>query len=196
MTLTRDKSLKTLGWLLHGAGLTCVIALLVTYGYLVGGPLADHKELCQQRIAQLEQLLEKAPQVRQENAALRAELASLRKSVAETHSRLPSELRDREFVDEVHQAAVRAGVEVDAYQVGAVTERQSYSQAELTFDCRGSYASICKFLDEIDHFTRITEITNLQIDASDNFRSYPLQVTFVLYFGKSTHDRSIRGDVL
>lgn len=196
MRLTRERSLKTLGWLLHGAGLACVIALLVAYGYLVGGPLVEHKQLCQQRISQLEQLLEKSPLVRQENATLRAELAALRKSVAETQGRLPSELHDREFVDEVHQAAVRAGVEVSAYHVGSVTERQSYSQAELTFDCRGSYASICKFLDEIDHFTRITEITNLQIDAGDNFRSYPLQVTFVLYFGKSTHDRSIRGNVL
>ena len=80
--------------------------------------------------------------------------------------------------------------------MGMISELESYSQAELTFQCKGSYASICQFLHEIDHLARITEISNLQIESADNFHSYPLQVTFVLYFGGATHDRSMKGEVL
>ena len=196
MSITPDRSLSTLGWLLHGVGLTCAIALLVAYGYLVGGPLADHRQLCQQKVTQLEELMKKVPQVRQENAALLAELVSLQQSVDETQRRLPPELREQEFIEEVRRVASQADVEMRNSHVGSITEHQSYSQAELTFECIGSYASICRFLNEIDHFTRITEIANLQIEVGDNFHSYPLQVTFVLYFGKSTHDRHMRGDVL
>jgi Tfp pilus assembly protein PilO len=196
MTRSVENSISTLGWVLHGAGLACVAATLGAYGWFVIRPLVDHEQLCQQRIAQLEHLLDKTPKVRQENRAFRAELASLRHSVEETQRRLPRELGEREFVEEVRQVAARSGIEVGEYQMGLVTELESYSQAELSFQCKGSYASICQFLDEIDHLPRITEISNLQIESADNFHSYPVQVTFVLYFGGATHDRSMKGEVL
>ena len=154
------------------------------------------RRLCEQRIAQLETLLVKSPRVRQENRAFHAELASLRHSVEETQRRLPHELREHEFVEQVRQVASQSGIELGDYQMGMISELESYSQAELTFQCKGSYASICQFLHEIDHLARITEISNLQIESADNFHSYPLQVTFVLYFGGATHDRSMKGEVL
>jgi Tfp pilus assembly protein PilO len=181
---------------MHGAGLLCVASVVAAYGWFVIKPLVEHERLCQQRIAQLETLLAKTPKVRQENRAFHAELASLRHTVEETQRRLPTELREREFVAQVRQVAAKSGMEVSDYQMGLTTELESYSQAEVTFQCKGSYASICQFLDEIDHLARITEISNLQIESADNFHSYPIQVTFVLYFGGRTHDRSMKGDVL
>jgi Tfp pilus assembly protein PilO len=191
-----EKSIKTLGWFFHGTGLVCVAASLAAYGWFVLKPLTEHEQLCQQRIYQLEEMLAKSPKVRQENRAFNAELASLRHTVEETQRRLPAELRENEFVDQVRQVAAKAGMEMGDHQLGLITALESYSQAELTFNCKGSYASICQFLDEIDHFARITEISSLRIESDDNFRTYPIQVTFVLYFGGATHDRSMKGDVL
>lgn len=191
-----ENSIKTLGWLLHGAGLLCVAGIVAAYGWFVLRPLVEHEQLCQVRIAQLEDLLIQTPKVRQENRAYNAELASLKHSVEETQRRLPPELREHEFVEQVRQVATKAGMEVGDYQMGLITELESYSQAELSFQCKGSYASICQFLHEIDHLARITEISNIQIESADNFHSYPIQVTFVLYFGGTTHDRSMKGEVL
>jgi Tfp pilus assembly protein PilO len=195
--LSRSKnSINKLRWAMHVVCFVCVVGFVAAYGWFVFKPLREHEQACQQRIAHLKQLLVQAPKVRQENRAFHAELTSLKHTVEETRRRLPQKIQEHEFIEQVRQVATKLGMEVGDYQLGLVTELQSYSQAEVTFQCKGSYASICQFLDEIDHFARITEISNLQIESGDNFHSYPLQVTFVLYFGGSTHDRSMKGDVL
>lgn len=191
-----ESSIKSLGWAMHGVCLICVAGFVAAFSWFVLKPLVEQEQICQQRIAQLEDLLVKSPKVRQENRAFHAELASLKHSVEETQRRLPHELREHEFIEQVRQVATKSGMEVGDYQMGLVTELESYSQAELTFQCKGSFASICQFLHDIDHLARITEIANLQIESADNFHSYPIQVTFVLYFGGVTHDRSMKGEVL
>lgn len=191
-----EKQISTLGWLWHGVGGATVIAVIAAYLYFVAMPLAAKEDMSQHRIMQLEAMLHKANQVQSDHKALQTELISLKQSVEETQRRLPRELREDEFLTEVRQVATKTGIELGQYQLGMVEEMESYSKAELTFQCHGNFASICRFLDEIDHFARITEISNLQIETSDNFHRYPLQVTFVLYFGGSNHDRSMSGEVL
>lgn len=191
-----EKQINTLGWVLHAVGvLTAVVAVgaFIEFGYL---PLAEQQELCDQRIAQLESMLTKASQVQAEHQSRTVELATLKESVVETQRRLPSEMREHEFLDQVRAAASATGVELGEYRLGAIVELASYSKADLTFECHGSFASICQFLNKIDHLARITEISNLQMETADNFNRYPLQVTFVLYFGGATHDRNMRGEVL
>jgi Tfp pilus assembly protein PilO len=191
-----EHKITTLGWALHGVGVIVLGALLLSYVCFVWKPISERRQLCEQRITQLEQLLKRSPQVRKENQTHRAELASLKKSVEETQRRLPQELREHEFLEQARAIAGKTGVEMKDYQMGAVEQMESYSRAQLTFQCHGSFASICRFLDEIDHLARITEVASLEIESADNFNRYPLQVTFVLYFGGASHDRSRRGDVL
>ncbi len=195
MRTSLENQITTLGWLLHGTGVLALVAMLGAYAWCVALPLQESSKAGEQRITQLEAMLAKAPQVRAEHLGYQGELDTLRRSVAETQRRLPQELREDEFLDHVRVAAGKTGVEVGAYQLGAIQKLESYSKAELTFQCQGSFASICRFLDEIDHFARITEISNLQIESTENFAHYPLQVTFVLYFGGSNHDRR-KGEVL
>ena len=191
-----EKQMTALGWLLHGVGVATVIAVVGAYLWFVAMPLSERKASCQQRIEQLESMLGKATQVQTDHNTFKTELASLKQSVEETQRRLPRELREEEFLAQVREVATKTGIELGQYQLGMVEDLESYSKANLTFQCHGNFASICRFLDEVDHFARITEISNLQIETSDNFNRYPLQVTFVLYFGGSNHDRSMSGEVL
>lgn len=191
-----EKKIATLGRVFHGLGVmtaALVVGAFMQFGVL---PLADDQQLCDQRITQLESLLAKTNQVQAEHQNRKVELASLKESVVETQRRLPSEMREHEFLDQVRAAASKTGIELGEYQLGALEELASYSKANLTFECHGSFASICRFLNEIDQLARITEISNLQLGTTDNFNRYPLQVTFVLYFGGATHDRNRRGEVL
>ena len=191
-----EKQIATLGWVLHGVGVLTAalgVGVFVQFGFV---PLADDQQLCDQRILQLELMLAKAAKVQAEHQNRQVELASLKESVVETQRRLPGELREHEFLDQVRAVASTTGVELGEYQLGAIVELASYSKADLTFQCHGSFASFCRFLNEINHLARITEISNLQIETTDNSSRYPLQVTFVLYFGGVTHDRNMRGNVL
>ncbi len=190
-----DKQIARLNWCLHGAGLVILVVCLGAFVQIALKPLAASRAAAESRVDQLEALLARAPQVQHEHQTLRASLAELKESVATTHQRLPSEMREHEFLDQVRTAAQTTGIELGEYQLGTVEDLASYSKVELTFACEGSFASICRFLDQIDHLARIAEVSNLQIQSADNFNRYPHQVTFVLYFGGAAHDRTMRGDV-
>jgi Tfp pilus assembly protein PilO len=196
MRISIERQIITLGWALHAVGVVALGLVLLAYLWFVWNPISERRLLCEQRISQLEQLLKRAPHVRSENQTYKAEIASLKQSVEETQKRLPQELREHEFLEQVRAIAEQTGMELQDYQMGDIEQLESYSKAQLTLQCHGSFASICRFLDEIDHLARITEAANLQIETADNFNRYPLQVTFVLYFGGSSHDRRMRGDVL
>lgn len=191
-----EKQMTTLGWVLHGVGMLTAALLVGAFFQFGLWPLTENKQLREQRISQLESMLAKASQTQAEHHDRQIELVSLKESVAETQRRLPAELREHEFLDQVRTVASTTGIELGEYHLGDIVELESYCKAELTFQCHGSFASICQFLDEIDHLARITEISNLQLETTENFNRYPLQVTFVLYFGGVTHDRNMRGDVL
>jgi Tfp pilus assembly protein PilO len=191
-----EKQVSALGWMLHGLGVAMLAVGVLAYVWFVAMPLHERHELSESRMTQLQLMLSKSNQIHHEHEELHGELASLKKSVEETQKRLPRELGEGEFLEQVRQVAVRTGIELGEYQLGTTEQLESYSKAELTFHCHGNYASICRFLDEIDHLARLTEVSNLQIESADNFNRYPFQVSFVLYFGGSNHDRSMRGDVL
>jgi Tfp pilus assembly protein PilO len=191
-----EKQIATLNWVLHGMGVVAAALLLGGFVQFVLFPLRDNSAACEQRISQLDAMLAQSTKVQADHRNLNAELASLKESVAETQRRLPKELHEHEFLDQVREIASSTGIELGEYQLGIVQELASYSKAELSFQCFGSFASICRFLDKIDHLTRITEISRLQIESTDNFNRYPVEVTFVLYFGGGKHDRNMRGDVL
>jgi Tfp pilus assembly protein PilO len=191
-----EKQISALGWMLHGAGLTVLVLTVLCYAWFVAIPLNSRQELSESRINQLQAMLGKSRQVHRDHEKLHHELSSLKKSVEETQKRLPRELGEAQFLEQVRAVAIRTGIEMGEYHLGTIEELESYSKAQLTLQCQGNYASICRFLDEIDHFARLTEVSSLQIESSDNFNRYPFQVSFVLYFGSSNHDRSMRGDVL
>jgi Tfp pilus assembly protein PilO len=190
-----EKQVSALGWMLHGLGVAMLALGVFAFLWFVAMPLHARQELSESRSTQLEVMLSKSSQIHHQHEELQVELASLKKSVEETQKRLPRELGEGAFLEQVRQVAVRTGIELGEYQLGTTEELESYSKAQLTFQGHGNYASICRFLDEIDHLASLTEVSNLQIESADNFNSYPFQVTFVLYFGGSNHDRSMRGDV-
>jgi len=176
-------------WLLHIAGLSILSVTAGGYYAFVYNPLVEANEHRSQRITQLERLLSASTEVEQQHEALRQELRTLKHSVETTHRRLPSDLQEGEFISEVQEIANSVGLEIEDYHLGEWEELANYSKAEVSLQCRGSYASICKFLDAIDHLARITEISTLELASHHNFESYPVYVTFVLYYGATAHDR-------
>lgn len=196
MRNSQDKQVELLGWALHAAGCLTVIAIVGAYFAFVTRPLNAQMDQCDIRVSQLKLLHERGPQVRAAYSQSQEELQSLKESVEETLLRLPENLEDEEFIAQVKSVALATGVEIVGYQMGSTEQLTSYSKAELTFQCNGSFASICRFLDEVDHLPRLTEVSRLEIETDKNLERYPLQVDFVLYFGGSSHDRSMRGGVL
>jgi len=181
-----------LGWALHAAGFVVVALVVGGYCLLIHNRLVDQKEDDSGRIDHLQTLLEESSQVQHENFALRKEFESLQNSINSIRQRLLRDLKKDELAGELLGVARQVSLQVDNHRWSAPVLEQGHSHAEISLNCNGSYASICRFLDEVNHLALITDVSKLQLGASNKTNRYPFQVTFVLVYGVDSHDTEKR----
>ena len=187
---------QPVGWALHAAGVATLALVVGAYYFFVYQRLEIRQQSDSQRIDQLTTLLSESAPVQRENRDLRQELNALEASIAAIRERLPHEMRREDFTDELNRVARKVGLHVLELRWGTTEVTPSYTQAEVQLECDGTYASICRFLDEVSQLTRITDIAQLQLEADTESRNHPFQVTFVLYYGVDSHDSDKNKGVL
>jgi Tfp pilus assembly protein PilO len=187
---------QSIGWALHAAGAATVALVLGAYYCLVYQGLAISKESDSKRVEQLTLLLGKSAAVQRENHRLQQELDALDASVAEIRKRLPHELRQEEFTADLSRVAESVGLDVEELRWGSPKVTAAYAQTEIQVDCSGSFASICRFLDEVGQLARITEVAQLRLEADPESANHTFQVSFVLYYSVAARDSDKNEGVL
>ena len=196
MKLNHSNRQNLLNWALHAAGFLAVALMLTTFYQLGYARLADQGEGYVERAKQLDKLLATADSVKQKHQSLRKKLADLEQQAATMHRRLPYKMQQEQFEHSVRQAAAKAGFHLEIATWHTPDPTPSHSLAEVSVDGVGSFASICRFLDKINHLARITKISRLQLDSDPKSESYPFQVTFVLVYGIQSNDTNRKDGVL
>jgi Tfp pilus assembly protein PilO len=187
---------QPVSWALHAAGVATVAVVITAYYFFVYQQLETRKQSDLLRIDQLRTLLSQSAIVQMQNFDQQQKLQSLENSISAIRERLPHELRQTQFSDELNRVAKEAGVQVYQLNWGDPEVTPSYTQALVQLECNGSYDSICRFLDQVSQLSRITDISQLQLDSDPVSRNRPLQVTFVLYYGVDSHDSNKNQGVL
>lgn len=187
---------QPIGWALHAAGVATLVLVVGAYYFFVVQRLEIRRQCDSQRIDQLTTLLGESAVVQCKSRDLQQELNTLEASLAAIRERLPHKLRREEFTGELNRVAQEVGLHVLKLRWGATEVTPSYTQAEVQLECDGSYASVCRFLDEVSQLTRITDIAQLQLEADTESRNHSFQVTFVLYYGVDSHDSDKNKGVL
>ncbi|MCG8450839.1 MAG: type 4a pilus biogenesis protein PilO [Pirellulales bacterium] len=183
------------GWALHAACFGVVLLSIVVFYGTVYRKIHVQKDANRVRSEQLGMLLATSSEIRRKQAPLREELDELRDSIAYKRSRLPEDMKEREFVRQIRETANKVGLQVLDHDIFAIQPGPSVSSVEISFRGNGSFASICNFLNDVHQIARITEISNLELESEINSDGYPFQVTFVLYCGAESNDRK-RGKIL
>ncbi len=196
MIQNKQQNDALIGRSLHMVGVLAIALGIGLYYSLVYKPLVQKRENQTFRIEQVSTLLDDAGRVQTEHRRLREQLKSLEDSIAATRSKLPDELNATKFVSQVSNIAKSVGLQVVDYQQDRAQVVPTHSKTEIRFNCTGSYASICQFLDKVDHLARVVKVSKLDIESDPNLESYPFHVTFYLYYGIETHDTKERQAVL
>ena len=102
------------------------------------------------RSDQLDRLLVKTGTERTEYRRLRNQLSKMKESVDRIHRQLADRLTEATMIEDLSDIAADVGLDVVDYQIGLTEKQQAYSQTEVEFRCHGSYASICKFLEQAE----------------------------------------------
>jgi len=183
-------------WALHATGLLAVAIILATFYQLGYARLTDQSNAYAGRVEQLNKLLATEDTVRQKHQSLRQKLDNLEHEAATMRRRLPHEIKKDQFENSIRQAAAKVGFDLEIATWNSPTPTPSHSLAEVTVHGVGSFASICRLLDEINQLARITKISRLQLESDSESELYPCQITFVLVYGIQSNDTDRKDGVL
>ncbi len=181
---------------LHLAGVAVILLTLGGFYGLVYQPLQRRQAEHRARTEQLKQLLVNTGTEAVEYRDLSNRLSKMKKTVENLHRQLADHASETMVIEELSGIAAEVNLEVLDYQVGLTKSLPTHSQTEVDFRCHGSYASICRFLEKAEHLTRTTKLSKFELKSEKNSRSYPIQMTFVLYFEGKSHDTKEGREIL
>ena len=177
-----NSDLKQFDSLLHAAGAIVTIAIAVVLHFALYAPLERRHANIVEHTASLDELLNRASDVRGEHAKLSESLAEIMKRSEALHRRVPKEPREVEFLTQVTEAANDEHFKIRGYLPSTIINKQGYSQMEVTLDGEGTYYSICGFLDRIHRLPRMSSVVKMDIRPVSPTKDYPIKLTLVIYF--------------
>ena len=181
---------------LHLAGVAVILLTVGGFYGLVHQPLQRKQARHRARTEQLKQLFVNTGTEAVEYRDLNSRLNEMKKTVENLHRQLADHASETRVIEELSSIAAEVDLDVLDYQVGLTKSLPTHSQTEVEFRCHGSYASICQFLEKAEQLTRTTKLSRFELKAERNSRSYPIQMTFVLYFEGKSHDTRERRELL
>lgn len=180
----QSQQLKSLGWLLHGAGTlpTLVIGTVFWFGYAV--PLNAEKKIVRAEIKHTADRLADGLGIREEHQTLQEQVAANQQKIDRVRQRIPDRAEEAEFLRLVTDASDHSGLEIGSYSRGKESDEPEFSQLDINIQARGSFESICRFLDCMEQIPRVAKVTSLQLHGQDKSTEggYPLTITVRLYY--------------
>lgn len=185
-----DIQTRRFGRILHYAGvLATVIGVTASYS-LVHAPILQDTERTAEKIDELTLSAQNAKAIREQHQKVSERLATAKERIATVQERVPQEEDSGQFYNEVSRIAIEEKLSIKEYAPGKRTTNQGYAQVEVTFTGRGTYASICTFLDRLSNLKRLSKLQNLTLSASGNATEYPVAATLIIYFGLRDTDEN------
>jgi Tfp pilus assembly protein PilO len=145
-----------------------------------------------ERMEQLEMLMSSSEKVAHDHRKLQDRLAELQTAANKSRKRMPRRHSTQGFIESITQLAVSHGLQVELCSSGAPEPFKTHTRVEVGCKLNGSYASVCRFLSDVDQLSQISRVSSFAIGSSENSATYPIQVTFQLYYRPELNDREQR----
>jgi type IV pilus assembly protein PilO len=122
---------------------------------------------------------DKLPQFRAQVGDLESRLVNLREV-------LPEEKDAADLLRRMQTVAVQSNLKIKGFKPSPVVMKQLHAEWPITLELDGTYHNLAVFLDRVGKFTRIVNITDLQVrgkdkpDSSSSITATCVATTFVL----------------
>jgi type IV pilus assembly protein PilO len=102
----------------------------------------------------------KLPQFRAQVAELEARLENLR-------AVLPEEKDAADLLNRMQTVAAQSNLTIKSFRPGATVTKQTHAEWPITLELDGTYHNLATFFDRVGKFTRIVNITGLDVKGKD-----------------------------
>lgn len=183
------------GWLLHLAGaVLTTLCGVIGYAWIYApseGSIADLAG----NIKELRLSVANAPIVRREHSALVHRLEDLRDRMSTLQRRVPHDADAGKFLREVSTIARDEDLAISNFLPEKPTDREGFTELEITLTGQGSYKSICTFLARVNQLSRLSKVNDLKVSAPQVGDNLPMSATLIIYFGLHSSDVTTSGGV-
>jgi Tfp pilus assembly protein PilO len=183
-----DEETRRFGRILHYAGvLACVVCATLCYS-LVHAPTAKTIAKTTLRIDELALSVENAPLIRDQHRKVSESLEEVESRIAAVQRRVPRHADGGAFLRQVTNIADAEKLSIKDFHPETPSAKAGYAEMQVTLKGRGSYASICGFIHELNKLTRLSKVKDLTLSATDGAAEYPMTATLIIYFGLQAAD--------
>jgi Tfp pilus assembly protein PilO len=176
-----NKSTRVLGLGLHAAGLGVVLLIAAAGCVCLLRPVRLQIEGCETQAGRLEARLNSADKRRAEQQELTRQSAALAQEATALARRVPDEALEAEFLSQVAAAASQVGLKILDYRPAVASAQEDCSQMEIQLSCSGPYGSLCRFLERLTAFERLSRVTDAEIAAAAP-DGCAVNMTLVIFF--------------
>ena len=169
-------------WLWHALGLFITVVSIAGFYLFVDQPMDTEIVQLHAREAELERLLNQASRIYADNNHLKTQVKEFERKAAEVLARVPEEPCEADFLAQVSQLAQKTGLDILDYRPGITRPQTTHTEMEVKLISKGSYPSLCGFLEQLDQLPRLCRLTNLSIDAKTNNGKYAMELTLMIFF--------------
>jgi Tfp pilus assembly protein PilO len=178
-----NRQLLVLRYLIHTVGLVTLIVGGCAYHFIVSAALTHQQRRNADEAAHLEERLQKAGEVRRQQADLTQRLADLERRAEEIRGKIPDQPKESDFLEQISTAAKAHGLVIENYTRGGVTTTATHSLLEIRMTGAGDFQSICGFFEEMANLSRVATVQRMNLAIPNDSDIYPLDITLTLYFG-------------
>lgn len=185
-----DPETRRFGWLLHCAGFVLVL-IFGSVGYTLVYERAEGSivELAA-TIQELRLSVQNAPTIRRTHEQLTQRLEGLKSDMAALQQRVPREADAGKFLRQLTDIADDEALEINNFQPDKPTNKEGFTELEVTLTGQGDFKSICTFFDRLNKLSRLSKVKSLNISASEAADKLPMSATLVIYFGLRGSDQA------
>ncbi len=183
-----DAQSRRFARILHYTGvLLLVVCVTVSYS-LLHAPIIRDTERTIDKIDELSLSIENSAAIHEQHVKISERLAAVKAKIAKVVERVPDEAASGQFLEEVSRIASEENLTIKSFEPGKAQEKTGYTQLEVTLAGKGTYQSICTFLDRLSGIARLSKLQNLTLSSTGNSPEYPMNATLIIYFGLGGND--------
>ena len=161
--MIQDDRLSSWNRRLHGAG--CCVALVMTAAvYLtICRPLDQQASVLRRQIEGAEATIGEMERTRAQRDALQKRAQAVHDEIRMVLEQIPDSERESDFLAQLTDLADRVGLSILDFRPGATVERRDFSERIVDVAAEGNYASICRFLNELDGLPRLCSVVRMEV---------------------------------
>jgi Tfp pilus assembly protein PilO len=183
-----DEETRRFGRILHYSGVLASVVFATVVYSLLYAPTAHRIAQKLLRINELALSVENAPLIREQHRKVSQSLREVEMRIAAVQRRVPRDADGGAFLKQVTEIADAQQLAIKDFRPERPTARAGYAEMQVTLTGRGSYASICAFIDQLNKMTRLSKVKDLALSATDDQADYPMTATLIIYFGLQATD--------